>query len=384
MAECLKNKGYEVTVVTGFPYYPQWEIREEYRKRPRFVDEMLNGIRVLRYRQYVPQTPTFLKRIIHLTDFTIGSFINLRKIDKADVVISIVPFTTTILLGWLHKRQKKAKLWAHIQDFEFDAALQSGVSKSKENRFKRVVFGFFFWIEKYLFSKTDAVSTISYAMLKKLREKTSVKTIYFPNWIDLANVKPDDYAAHPYLKSDKFKILYSGNIGEKQDWKLFVDLATRLQIFDNIDIIVVGDGSSANWLKNKLKSCPNVSIYAPIPYSDLSNLLCSADLHILLQKIEVVDSVMPSKLLGMMGSGKPSIIKGNKRSEVREIVMKSEGGLYLDTNNLNELVEAIKKLMENREIAKNMGEKGRKFVEENFEIKKILSDFESNLESLIS
>ncbi len=124
MVEYLNKKGYKVNVITGFPYYPQWKIKEEYQTKPKFIKENINGVIVYRYKQYVPKSPTFLKRIIHLSDFTIGSFINSLKINHTDVVITVVPFTSTIILGWFLKKRFKAKLWVHIQDFEFDAALQ--------------------------------------------------------------------------------------------------------------------------------------------------------------------------------------------------------------------------------------------------------------------
>ena len=76
----LRESGYEVTVVTAFPYYPKWEISKEYKQKNTFLKEDLNGTTVLRYKQYVPKNPSFLKRIIHLSDFTVGSFFNLFKI----------------------------------------------------------------------------------------------------------------------------------------------------------------------------------------------------------------------------------------------------------------------------------------------------------------
>ena len=39
MAEYLASKGYEVSIVTGFPYYPEWEIREEYVDKPKRIIE---------------------------------------------------------------------------------------------------------------------------------------------------------------------------------------------------------------------------------------------------------------------------------------------------------------------------------------------------------
>ena len=92
MVEFLIQSGYKVNVITGFPYYPQWKIKEDYQNKPTFFTEIIEGVIVYRYKQYVPKKPTFLKRIIHLLDFTIGSFINSFKIKQTDLVIAIVPF----------------------------------------------------------------------------------------------------------------------------------------------------------------------------------------------------------------------------------------------------------------------------------------------------
>ena len=46
-AEYLVSKGYDVTVITGFPYYPQWEIRSDYKRKNYLVKETINGVNVL-------------------------------------------------------------------------------------------------------------------------------------------------------------------------------------------------------------------------------------------------------------------------------------------------------------------------------------------------
>ena len=94
----------------------------------------------------------------------------------------------------------------------------------------------------------------------------------------------------------------------------------------------MGDGAKKEWLCNKIKGFKNVKYYKPIEYKDLSNLLCSADLHILFQKNDVIDSVMPSKLLGMMASSRPSLITGNINSEVKIVIDESKGGFYVSDN----------------------------------------------------
>ena len=364
--EYLKDNGCNVSVITAFPYYPQWEIAQEYKNKPRFLKEEKDGINVFRYKLYVPKTPTFLKRTIHLIDFTLGSIINLYKIKKCDLVIAVVPFTSSVLLGHIQKRRFKSKLWMHIQDFEFDAALETGLG----NRTKWV-FKILFRLEKWLFKKADIASTISKSMLTKLSEKTLSQQFYLPNWIDENTINPFTHIQHPYLSSQKIKILYSGNIGDKQDWETFIKFCKALDV-SKFEIIIVGNGSKKEWLVSRIKKFDNVLYYPPVPYSELSNLLCSADLHVLFQKPEVLDTVMPSKVLGMMASEKPSLILGNELSEVKTIFEKSQGGIYFSEYS-QEVVEAIEALFEDKEEVSEMGKRARTYIVEKFSKEKILS-----------
>lgn len=371
----LSEAGYNVTVVTAFPYYPKWEISEMYKKKKTFLKEEQNGITVLRYKQYVPKNPTFFKRIAHLFDFTLGSFINLFKIKECDLVISIIPSTSSVFLGYLQKKRFKAKLWSHIQDFEFDAAIQSGVGKNKN-----IIFSLLFKLEKWLFSKADLASTISYSMLNRLSEKTSSKQYFLPNWIDDKKINPANSKTHHYLKSKKIKILYSGSIGDKQDWEAFVQFCEDISK-SKFEIIIVGDGSKKEWLCNKIEALENVKYYPPVPFEELSDLLCSADVHVLFQKPEIIDIVMPSKVLGMMASAKPSLIIGNKKSEIKSIFETSGAGLFYSEYS-RAVVNSLEDLTSDKEKLHRQGEKARNYVIENFSKEKILSNMLKKLEEL--
>ncbi len=378
MVRYFAEKGHTINVITGFPYYPQWSIREEYRSKPKYLQEKMNDINILRYKQYVPIRPSFLKRVIHLLDFTYGSYFNIRKIKQTDIIIVVVPFTAAILLGWLLKRRTKAMLWVHVQDFEFDAALQTNGSNNEIKGVKKIVFNLLFAIEKYLFSKVDVASTISYTMLEKLRTKTKAKIEYFPNWVDINKINPKTHTTHPYLTSSKYKILYSGNIGEKQDWNLFIDMLDSLTN-EEIEIVVVGDGAKREWLVNRIKKYNFVKYFPPVPFDELSDLLCSADLHILFQKQSVVDTVMPSKLLGMMASSRPSLVTGNANSEVRKVLVESKGGIYKSNISAESIILEIKQLYGDKNKELKIGSNARKYVVEKYAKDTILSKIEERM-----
>lgn len=375
-AEDFASKGHQVTVITGFPYYPQWEIQEKYKSKPYFLSETINGVNVLRCRQYVPTNPTFFKRIIHLISFTLGSFINIFRVSKPDLVISIVPFTSSILLGWFLKLRYKSKLWVHVQDFEFDAALQTGVSNKGKG-----IYSFLFKLEKWLFSKADVSSTISDSMLSRLETKTNSERFFLPNWIDEKKINPETAIQHKYLISNKLKILYSGNIGDKQDWNVFVQFCNDLDD-TKYEVIIVGDGAKKAWLIEQIKKLNVISYYPPVEYEELSSLLCSADLHILFQKSDVIDTVMPSKILGMMASGKPSLVLGSEYSEVKTIFENSKAGLFYN-NYSKSLINELDKLMNDPLECKKMGEDARNFVISNFSKQYVLSRMIQKVDSLL-
>ncbi|WMI66624.1 WcaI family glycosyltransferase [Aestuariibaculum sp. YM273] len=373
-AEYLVRQGFDVTVITGFPYYPQWEIREDYKKKSYLLKEYINGVTVLRSKQYVPSNPTFSKRILHLISFTCGNFINLFKVSKPDIIISIVPFTTSVLLGWFLKLRYKSRLWVHIQDFEFDAAIDSGLLNGNTKR----IFKSLLWVEKKLLNKADVVSTISYGMINKLNSKTNTTSYYLTNWIDVS-LFDDIQNRHPYLKSSKFKILYSGNIGAKQDWKFFIDFVNQLNNMDNIEVIVVGEGAEKGKIVEELKQFNFVKHFNLVPFEELPVLLSSADVHVLFQKKDVIDTVMPSKLLGMMASGKPSIVTGNIESEVATVLRESNGGYYFDGTNLEDIIGCLNNLRNNNDLSISIGTNAKKYVQEKFSQKEVLDKFVKEL-----
>ena len=375
LAGFLHKNDIEVTVVTGFPYYPSWRINKEYASKTTFFEDNINGIKVFRYKQYVPKKPTFIKRIFHLVDFSIGSFFNLLKVKKTDVVLCIVPFIGSVLLGKLLSKMRGAKLWIHIQDFEFDAVTDSNLIDEKSE--KNFIFRILFYLESKLFNSADLLSTISTSMVKKLTGKTKIaaEKKLLPNWVDPNFILPKEHKKHSYLKSEKFKILYSGNIGEKQDWDFFIKFAKELEKEKDVQIIVVGNGSKRYWLEEKLLDLENIWFYNPVAYSELSDLLCSADLHILFQKVNVIDTVMPSKILAMMASEKPSLITGSFKSEVAKVLNESNGGKFFETNNTQDVLQYVYELKSDKTLINKYGMNARKYIVEEFSKDKILNQF---------
>lgn len=380
----LANNGYQVNIITGFPYYPQWSVFKSHANKPSFMEESLEDIHIIRYKQYVPQKVNFPGRITMMLSFLYGAMKNMKKIEKPDLIICIVPFTLSIIPAIALQKKHKAKLWIHIQDFEFDLAFQSGILKDNIfiKPFKNLVYGF----EKKWLLKADVLSSISYSMLKKITEKTNNKQPYLmPNWVSADKIDPRIAKNHTYINPNSFTMLYSGNVGEKQDWNTLADLCRMIAAKNEqgIEIIIVGDGGYMPTLKKLLADYSFVTFYPPVAYNELSDLLCSASLHFLFQKTDVLDSIMPSKLLGMMASAKPSIVTGNENSEVAEILNQSKGGYYFSNADSNELYNTILALKNNNTHAAEIGNNARNFIISRFSEEVILREFDKKIKTIL-
>jgi colanic acid biosynthesis glycosyl transferase WcaI len=167
--EYLVEKRYEVQVITGYPYYPNWELQKGY-KNNWFKKEILNGVEILRCPFYIPKNPTGAKRMLLDLSFYLSSLFcilfQIGKRNKYDLIIAISPSFLNGFNGILLKLfNKKAKLIYHVQDLQIDAAIELGIIKNKLT--KKILL----LLENYILTNANYVSTISVGMERKLLSK---------------------------------------------------------------------------------------------------------------------------------------------------------------------------------------------------------------------
>ena len=120
-------------------------------------------------------------------------------------------------------------------------------------------------------------------------------------------------------------------------------------------------------------------IFLPLqPFEKLNNLLNFADIHVLIQKKDAADLVMPSKLSGMLASEKAIIATANQDTDIAKLM--SQIGLVVPPENAAILAENIIFLYNNSELRTECGKKGRKWVEENWSKDLVLEQFSNEFE----
>ena len=381
MLDWLVEQNHEVRVVCAPPYYPQWQIGEGYSSWKYKIENSLNK-KVYRCPLWVPAKPSGLKRLTHLASFALSSFpIVLKQIFwKPDVVICIEPPLFNSFSAIITSKLSGAKSILHIQDFEVDAAFELGIVKAGWLK------SFIYAVERFLMNRFDRVSTISEAMLDKLNKKgvDSIKQLFFPNWVDTAFIypleNPSIYRAELNISLSKAVALYSGNMGEKQGLEIVIQAAKELEN-ENVQFIMCGSGSALERLKVLAKDLKNI-IWLPLqPLERLNDFLNVADIHLLPQQAGAADLVMPSKLTGMLASGRPIIATSDVDTQVEKVV--KECGVVVAPEDSAEFSQSIKILSEDIELRESLGVKARKYADNNLQYEVIMKKFEKELLELV-
>jgi len=440
MAEWLAAQGHEVRVVTAPPYYPQWHVADGYANAWRIEqikgargkeqgargkggkgqgsrDKVqgedvslepcaLNLVPMLVYRcpVWVPAKPSGLKRVVHLASFALSSFpVMLRQIFwRPDVVLVVEPPMFCAPQAWLVARLSGGKAWLHIQDYEVDAAFDLGLLKGAALR--RLVAG----CERWLMRRFDRVSTISQRMVERALTKgvEASRVVLFPNWVQVQGPRDKEqggvsaYRAELGIAADAVVALYSGNMGGKQGLEILAQAACICRSGFNpttaedvpqprrdvsrptTDVVFVfcGNGAGRDDLLAQCAGLPNVRFMDLQPLERLGELLAMADIHLLPQRADAADLVMPSKLTGMLASARPVVATAHPETELASVV--AGCGLVVPPEQPQAFAEAIMKLANDAALRARLGAVGRAYAEANLDRDAVLGRFEAEIKAV--
>jgi colanic acid biosynthesis glycosyl transferase WcaI len=175
-------------------------------------------------------------------------------------------------------------------------------------------------------------------------------------------------------------VLFSGTLSGKQGLMVIPEAAKLLQSRSDIVFVVCGDGVMKPQLESAAAGLSNLRFMPLQPSGRVSDMLGIADIHLLPQSPDAADLVLPSKLCGMLASGRPVIATCRSETEISEIV--SECGLVVPPENGAELARAIIKLADNPEVRFLLGRRARIFAEENFERDAVLNTIFSRVDDV--
>ncbi|UTF49419.1 WcaI family glycosyltransferase [Desulfomicrobium sp. ZS1] len=373
LCEFLAEKGHDVEVTTGFPYYPEWEIPKKYSARL-YARERLAGVTVKRCYLYVAKNITPIKRIIHESSFLISSLFSLCFSRRSDVMLVISPPLGLGIIAYIISKIKRMPFIFHIQDMQPDAAIDLGMLKNSN------AILFLRYIEKIIYKNADYVSTISYSMMQKLIDKSLSKKKLFllRNWITIDCIS-DSITSYMFREKygliDKFVFLYSGNIGEKQGLEHVIHAAA--QISDpNIQFVISGNGANIAKLKRLAGNMDvsNVLFIDLQPKECLAAMLRAADVCLIIQKEVMSTLVFPSKLMNIMMAGRPSVVTTTEDTELGRVIVDSGSGYLCEPENSDRLREALLAAYGDERL-REKGDNAFQYALQHFSKKAILNEF---------
>lgn len=383
LAQWFAAQGHQVRVVTAPPYFPAWRVSSGFCNG--YSIDTHEGVKIYRCPIWVPRRPRGLTRLLHLASFALSSlgplFAQLSW--KPDACITIAPafFCAPGALIFGRLCGARTTTWLHIQDFELDAAFDLGLLKGQLLRSIAEA-----W-ERSTMRSFSRVSSISSAMVTKLKVKgvQPSQTYYFSNWVDLNLIYPQSAQVrdeNPYRRElniapDQLVLMYSGSMNKKQGLDLLVKVIHQLVDLPHLVWLIAGEGPTKADLVAATKGLSQVRHLPLQPMERLNDWLNLADIHVLPQKAEAADLVLPSKLLGILASGRPVVATSTPGSELERVVEKA--GFCVKPDDPYTFSIRLRSLISDSHLRLHLGKQARVVAVNSFGKDSVLTQFEHQL-----
>jgi colanic acid biosynthesis glycosyl transferase WcaI len=209
------------------------------------------------------------------------------------------------------------------------------------------------------------------------------------DWVDTELIRPlpkiNSFTRENNL-SERFVVLYAGNIGLSQGLETILSTAEMLADQKDIQFVFVGDGAGREVLQFQAKQrhLPNVQFNSYLPRERLPELLACADVSLVILRRGVGSDSLPSKTFSIMASGRPLIVSIDEESETWKLVKRAEAGVWVPPEDPSKLAEAILTLKQDKALCERLGQNGRVWAEQHHSPQYAAEQFEKLLFVAIS
>ena len=376
----LKKMGVNVTVLTAMPNYPQMKIYDGYEGK-NYMYEEIEGIPVHRASIYLPKNKSIIQRLLNYFSFVYSSAqVGKNRIGDVDVILCESP---PLFLGYSAlylKRKKKAKLIFNVSDLWPESAEKLGVVTNKW------MLKLAYRLEEKLYRKSILVTGQTQGICKNINDRFPfVKTYWFPNGADLSYYNPStvssDWRKDNGFNTNDVLFLYAGIIGLAQGLEIILSAAEKLMDQPSIKFILLGNGPEKEKLQviKQEKKILNVYFFDAVSKTLMPEIVKACDAAIIpLLKLPLFLGAIPSKIFENLAMEKAVILAVD--GEARELfVNQGKCALYSEPENVDDLVKNVLLLANNALLRKELGKKGRTYVEQSFNRNTIAYNFHQEL-----
>ena len=366
----LQRRGYEVTVLTAIPNYPQGKYFDGYGLFKRRV-EHIDGVKVIRG-FVVPRgkggkiglSLNYLSYLV--SSCLIALYLSLRYKYEAVFVHQVSPVTIGVA-ATLVKRIQRIPMYFWVLDL-WPESLTAAIGLRN-----RYILGFFSKMVQWFYRRSDKILISSKGFANSICEKGDFaeKIIYFPNWVDKALTAKSDIVT-PDVPNG-FVAMFTGNIGASQDFGTVLSAAERLKEHKDIHFVIVGNGRAREWVEQQIIERglnETVHCVGSYPLEAMPATFAKADVLFAALKDEPIFALtVPAKIQAYMSSGKPiiSMINGEAMELVREVAC----GMAVAAEDSKAFADAVLQMSQlSQSEREQMGNRGREFASNNFDFMK--------------
>jgi colanic acid biosynthesis glycosyl transferase WcaI len=379
MARQWVREGHDVTVLTAFPHHPTGVIPAEYEGY-RFLREERDGVHVVRTYIYVAPNKGILKRSLSYFSWMFSSMLlGGPRTPRPDVLVATSPQFLCALSGFFIARAKRVPFVLEIRDLWPDSILAVGALK------EGFTISVLRALERFLYAVADAIVIVSPGFRPHMRALgiADEKVHLLPNGVDLDRFSPgsadcDVYAEHGIGGS--FRVLYTGTVGMAHGLEIMLEAGEQLRDLPEVAMVVVGEGARRADLLQEVarRGLTNVHFVPMQPRETMTDWIRGASAVLVhLRKTALFEGVLPSKMFEYMGCGK-AILMGVGGSAA-EIVEEAECGFRFEPANAGELVQLIRRLMNERPELERRGASGRAYVERFYDREKLAAKYVTDI-----
>jgi colanic acid biosynthesis glycosyl transferase WcaI len=354
---------HDVWVVTGRPSYNPSETTTS---RGLISRESHGAVHVVRvWSTHFPRA-NMLGRLANYGTYLLSSIAGAFSVRRADIVVALTDPPPIGLIGALVAAVRRRPFVLVTKDIFPDVAIRVGKLSNPS-----VISGLRA-MSRLLFRRADRIVSIGRDMDQRLLElgvpPGKIATIH--DWSDGTLVRPleDPSPLRTALGwGDRFVVMHSGNVGLSQSLDALIDAAALLRHHEGILFAIVGEGAAKAGLERRAKAL-GLSNVIFLPYQDkgsLSESLGAADVHYVGLRRGLAGFIVPSKVYGILGAGKPFIAAVEQGAEPALIVSECGCGMVVKPDDADALAGAILQMRE--EPLEEMGRRGRAMFEERFD-----------------
>lgn len=377
-AKELVRRGHQVQVLTGFPNYPGGKIYDGYKIKILQREEM-DGIPLIRLPLFPSHDRSSFKRILCYTSLAFSqSLIGTFAIESADVAYVCQGPATIGLPALVIKLIRRIPFAYNIQDLWPDSLSATGMF---DNNWGLELVNS--WC-KFVYKRAAKVIVITPGTKQKLIDRgvpeDKVEVIY--NWCDdklICRDERDEELAKRLRMSNKFNIVFAGNMGKAQGMEAVLDAAKLLvEPCPNLQFVFIGGGVEVENLKQKanLLGLTNVIFHGRKPVSEIGPILRLADVLLVhLRDDPLFRITIPSKTQAYMAIGRPILI--GVKGDAADLIKKANAGICVAPGNVKNIADGIKELYSMRPQQRDeMGANGMQYYDEHLSFGTAVNKYE--------